>query len=372
MKCCRLLPLLLLLCAGLLAGCGDSGNPVQIDDVREVPRDRADLPPDVSPAVRFGLARQRGPHGGTPQPTQPKWSWTTPEGWQETGGGGMRVVGFKVAGDPTAECTVIVLGGTGGGLAANVNRWRKQMGLDALDAQAVSALPRKPVLGKQGVFVDFLGTYGGMGSRKPLEGARMLGIVHDLGGQTLFVKLTGPAAVIDAERARFDAFAASLKMQAAPAAPPTAPLATPPARQARLSWTLPAGWASRPGVRMREASFIPAGSKKTECYIIILGGRAGGVTANVNLWRQQVGQGPLTEEAMAALERTPMLGGDGVLVEVKGAFRGKDGKQIGEAMLLGAIVERASDSVFVKMVGPASEVEPQKENFIALCKSLKE
>ena len=135
----RLVPFALLV-LGLLASCGDSNETVRIEDVREVPKEKVSLPPDVSPAVRFGIAGQGDPHGGTPPSAQPKWSWTTPQGWEEQGGGGMRVVGFRIAGNENAECTVIVLGGTGGGLAANVNRWRKQMGLEGIDAQAVSSL----------------------------------------------------------------------------------------------------------------------------------------------------------------------------------------------------------------------------------------
>ena len=271
----RLVPLALLL-LGLLAGCGDANETVQIADVRDVPKEKANLPPDVSPAVRFGIGGQSDPHGGTPPPAQPKWSWTTPEGWEEQGGGGMRVVGFRIAGDENAECTVIVLGGTGGGLAANVNRWRKQMGLEAIAEEAVKALPRKPLLDQEAVFVDLAGTYGGMGNRDPLENARMLGLVLGLGGRTLFVKMTGPAALVEAERERFDAFAASLGLKAAPTAPTAPHGPSAPARKARLSWTLPEGWKAQPGRRMREASFVAPGAAGSECYIIILGGRAGG------------------------------------------------------------------------------------------------
>ena len=40
--------------------------------------------------------------------------------------------------------------------------------------------------------------------------------------------------------------------------------------------------------------------------------------------------------------------------------------------MLGFVLERPDDSVFVKMRGPAPEVLPEQANFEAFCKSLSE
>src|SRR5688572_18937213 len=60
--------------------------------------------------------------------------WITPAGWSELPTSAMRVANFRVGDDERAECYLTLLGGDGGGLAANVNRWRAQMGLGALSA----------------------------------------------------------------------------------------------------------------------------------------------------------------------------------------------------------------------------------------------
>ena len=52
----------------------------------------------------------------------------------------MRLVNLRPAGDPSAECSLVVLGGDGGGLTANVNRWGDQMGLGPLSEEEVERM----------------------------------------------------------------------------------------------------------------------------------------------------------------------------------------------------------------------------------------
>jgi hypothetical protein len=56
--------------------------------------------------------------------------WVTPEGWLEKPGRGMRIATFLVMeqGD-TAECAMIRLPDSGGGLASNVKRWMQQLSI---------------------------------------------------------------------------------------------------------------------------------------------------------------------------------------------------------------------------------------------------
>ena len=116
----------------------------------------------------------------------------------------------------------------------------------------------------------------------------------------------------------------------------------------------------------------PEGAKEAECYVTVLSGRAGGVGANVNLWREQMGQPPLGEAEFAALRRLPMLGTAGVYVRVEGRYRGKVDEQVEEAMLLGVVCVLDEGTVFVKMTGPTAEVAPEEERFLAFCRSLQE
>ncbi len=130
-------------------------------------------------------------------PNQVKW--TAPDGWTLGPAKQMRLVTFEPKEHPGVECYIVVLGGTGGGLEANVNRWREQLSLAPLGHDAIAALPSIPVLGRPSTMVEIDG--GAVG---------MLGLVCELGSCTLFVKMTGPMDALRAERARFEAFCKSL------------------------------------------------------------------------------------------------------------------------------------------------------------------
>jgi hypothetical protein len=135
----------------------------------------------------------------------PELKWQAPEGWQEMPPKTMRLVSFQVGGSPDAECYVTLLNNDGGGIEANVNRWRQQMGQEPLTAADLAALPTITVLGKPSPMVEMAGTY----MDKP--GQALVGLVCLLEGNAVFVKMTGPAEVLTAERARFTAFCESLQ-----------------------------------------------------------------------------------------------------------------------------------------------------------------
>jgi hypothetical protein len=283
----------------------------------------------------------------------------------------MREAGFRVG---QAECTLAVAGGA---LKDNVNRWRGQMGLAPVDDAAISALPHEPFLGREGTFVELEGTWKGMRGAESQAGWKMLGLAATLPATSVFVKMVGPAAVVDAEKERFRAFARSVRPAASPghaeAAPPTPSAAPERAGAGPLHWTAPAGWIEGAERPMRAVTFVPQGAKATECYVSVLGGAAGGTVANVNRWRDQMGLDPVDKAAIDALPRIPALGGQGVLVVLEGSLddpmRGVKEK---EALLYGFVVERATDSVFVKMTGPATEMRPQRAAFEAFCRSLED
>lgn len=65
--------------------------------------------------------------------------WSTPRGWQERGGDGMRMATLVPPGRGRAEVTVVALPGDVGGELANVNRWRGQLGLEPLEPAALEA-----------------------------------------------------------------------------------------------------------------------------------------------------------------------------------------------------------------------------------------
>ena len=137
-------------------------------------------------------------------------SWTAPEGWTRQPQKPMRVVTFSPAAAPEVVVYVSVLNGRAGGLRANVERWFREMGRPAPTAAQVDALDRGPVLGGRGAYVELEGTFTGMGSGAS-PGYGLLGMVLEREQGSVFVKMTGPAGAVKAERARFRAFCESLR-----------------------------------------------------------------------------------------------------------------------------------------------------------------
>ena len=372
--------------AGSTPGCGRGGTH-EVTEVRE--RTDDDPPaPEATIAQRFQPDRRMGggdPHaglaGGPGANPAPSWSWKTPEGWKELGPAPMRVTAWRVADD--AECSFSTLPAAGGGLAANVDRWRKQMSLPPEGEAGVATLPRHPMLGRDAVRVELEGAFVSMSGDKHVPGAKLLGLVVEMPASTAFLKLTGPAAVVDAHAARFLALAGSI----APASQSgvggsSSAAGGPDTTLSPFGWSAPPTWVRQPARTMRLATFVPAGASTTEVYVALLTGRAGGARANLDRWRGQMGAAPLSDAEFDALARTPLLGGTAIFLTTDGSYTGMAGAGSTDAAagmtgaeagggqrLLGMALERPKDMVFVKMTGPADEVRAEEGRFRAFCES---
>ncbi len=344
-----------------LAACGDD-SPGKIEDIRERAA-TTDFKP-VSTAERFGFTRsgqQGNPHQGMPAAEEAGFEWTTPAGWEEEPPSQMRAANFRIKRDPQAECYLSVVAG---GVAQNANRWRKQMGLEPLAQASLAALPQESLLGQRAFLVDLEGTFVGMGQGEPRPGYRLLGLLLEEPGRTLSLKMTGPAATVAEERERFLELARSFRVAAAPA--PSAPEG-----DDVPAWTAPPEWERRPGSQARVVTFAPRGSTGTECYVTILSGPAGGVEANLNRWREQMGQLRLGPAEFAALETVQVLGRDAKLIEITGNYTDMQGNKVEKAGLLGLVCPLQGAVLFVKMTGPADVITQEKDRFIAFCGSLR-
>lgn len=137
--------------------------------------------------------------------------YQTPEGWTEKPGSMMRDVNFTFGPSGEGECYIARLPGAGGGLAANVNRWRAQMGAAPLSEEEVSALPTRPLFGQPARFVSVDGTFSpGMGSNQTFPDYRLIGLILAGEAGAVFVKMTGPKALVEQNGAAFDQFVSSL------------------------------------------------------------------------------------------------------------------------------------------------------------------
>ena len=137
--------------------------------------------------------------------------WQTPEGWALAPPRPMREATFLLAGEREAECYVTILTAAGGGVGPNVNRWRAQMGLPPLTDEEIAGLPAIAVFGQDAPLVEIRGDYTGIGG-ETRPGYLLYGVVAALPERSVFVKMTGPADIIERERDAFIAFCRSLEL----------------------------------------------------------------------------------------------------------------------------------------------------------------
>ncbi|NQU39829.1 MAG: hypothetical protein HQ523_07740 [Lentisphaerae bacterium] len=212
---------LALLTTLLLSGCGDRRAPVELEPVREELA-KPGLATPLSSAARFGYnpssddaaARAHASVGilpATPHPTASgSLHWSAPAGWIEAPPRSMREVTFFLDESRSAECYISVLGGGAGGDAANLNRWRGQMGLPTLDAAQLAALPRTRCLESEAPLLIAEGAYRGMGGGAGTPGSLFVGTMAPWGTQTLFVRMVGPKALVEPHVDAFKSFCASI------------------------------------------------------------------------------------------------------------------------------------------------------------------
>jgi hypothetical protein len=122
----------------------------------------------------------------------------------------MVLLAFQTGNPPElfADLSISAFPGDVGGQAANVNRWRRQIGLGPVDPDTALSLIRPvDISGMDGWQVDLTGPEGAAAGGVT---AKMVvsAVFHD--GKTWFFKFVGPASIIDDEVERYNAFIGSV------------------------------------------------------------------------------------------------------------------------------------------------------------------
>ncbi len=377
--------LLLAVCC-LMVSCGP-GDRVEITQTATRSRERGRVRVNATNSERFRFAMTHSPAASLASESASPFHWTPPEGWEELPSTQYRLANFRVGRNREAECYLSVLPGGAGGVFANANRWREQMGLAPYTQTEFEELPTATVLGASAVLVEFDGAYSGMSQGASREGFRLKGALLAHQGSSVFVKLVGPVEIVEEESERFAEFLESIhppapghvdETVAVAGLPPghvpvdaeTSVVAGSPTGGGGFAWEAPEGWNVGPARPMRLVTFTVGAQDEAECYVAILGPGAGGMAMNLNRWRGQFSLSPLSEDELAALPRIGVLGEPVPLLEAAGDFAGMGGiKQTGQA-LFGAARFLEDKSVFIKMTGPEDLIKTEKENFVAFCSSL--
>jgi hypothetical protein len=146
--------------------------------------------------------------------------WTAPAGWKTQGAQPMRAATYTVApaiGDRAGgECAVYFFGaGQGGSVEANVERWKGQFRGPG-GKPAVAQVVTRKIRGLTITTIDTSGEYSGMGgplggSEQAVPGYRLLGAIIEGPEGNIFVKFTGPAKTMAANRQKFEQLLASFQ-----------------------------------------------------------------------------------------------------------------------------------------------------------------
>jgi hypothetical protein len=130
--------------------------------------------------------------------------WTVPSGWQALPPSQFLLAEFSISGanGKKADVNVAELGGEGGGLLPNVNRWRGQLGLGAAGENDLPQMTQSLVVpGGQATLVDLTGTDSKTGTQ-----TRLVGVIVPQNGQTWFYKLMGDEPVVAQQKDAFIKF----------------------------------------------------------------------------------------------------------------------------------------------------------------------
>jgi len=153
----------------------------------------------------------------------------------------------------------------------------------------------------------------------------------------------------------------------APAAAAPAPMVAPASMKAEAAsfdapkWAkLPTGWSVGPENAMRKATWIVAGpnGSKAEIAVTVFPGSVGGLTANVNRWRGQLGLAPAGSDEIAASAKTGKVGG---IDSQRFVMTSADGKKTLDAFM----TPKDGATWFFKMSGESAAVEANAAAFAA-------
>lgn len=310
-----------------------------------------DPPPRLEAAHHPGDGHNHGDEGETARP-RPQLTWKLPEGWRESTPGRMSVATFSINSDgKEAQVTVTPLPMLAGRDAMIVNMWREQVGLKPLEPDEVASQLKDVSVGPDsGKLFEVTGKDGEASMRI------ITAMVHR-SDASWFYKLSGDAALVEAQKPAFVEFLKSVRIKETDTAE-----SQPANQSAGPKWEVPAGWKQVAPGQMQIARFaVPQqNGAGGEVFVSVFPNDTGGTLANVNRWQRQMKLPESDEKSLASLASPldPAIP-NAVLVDLAN----------GSQRLLGAIVPRGDQWWFYKLMGDSAAVGAERETFIRFAKS---
>ena len=269
-------------------------------------------------------------------------AWSVPESWvQVENPNPQRVATFKDK--KGLEIAINAFPGDVGGLLANINRWRGQIGLEPTDQAALAQLTESMTseAGAEVVIADIAG------SENRLVGA----IIKPGDGQSWFVKAIGDTQSIEQAKPEIIAFAKTFRLGQDSAQSNVNKPSQSDTNPHTEQWQPPAEWKVDP-----EASPILTAAFRADSGARItltsLKGMGGGVLGNINRWRGQLGLEPVTSLAeLSTTEPAPGI----LMIDLQ--------SESNDDRIVAAILPLESQSLFFKLTGTNDQVDAEMERF---------
>jgi hypothetical protein len=204
---------------------------------------------------------------------------------------------------------------------------------------------------------------------------RLVVAVLSQGGSSWFFNLSGESRCVEEQKPAFLEFLRSVEVEAAPPSAPgpepvgpaTASGSEAGGKSRKPSWDVPPGWKELPATSMVLARFgADSNDGKVEVSVSAFPGDVGGLVANVNRWRGQIGLARV-EDAEAQKLATPLdvPPGRAMLVDMSGQ---KDGKAV---RLIGAMMPHGAQTWFFKLLGDEAAAAREKAAFLKFLQTVR-
>jgi hypothetical protein len=302
--------------------------------------------------------------------------WKLPAGWTEEESDPMRVASFSIEGaeGQHAEVAAIPIPGMKSADAEFVNLWRKQLQLEPVTPEQLPTMMSETQVGDAtGKLFDVVAN----DADAALTATnRIIVAVAARQGLTWFFKLQGDAPVVIAQKPTFveflksvdfreaDAFVASARSERA-AIPPSGDTSS----TSKPQWEVPAGWREVAPTQMILAKFeLGDNASKADVTVSSFSGPAGGLKANVDRWRGQLGLPAIAQTELNSLvQPLDVPGEQAMLVDMSGS----DSKTGERARIIGVIVPRGKATWFFKLMGDGAVAEREKAAFLKFVQSVR-
>jgi hypothetical protein len=179
--------------------------------------------------------------------------------------------------------------------------------------------------------------------------------------------MIGDSEFVAKQKQTFLSFLKTIEFGAVESKPVEAAVATAPSAVPG-KWPVPAGWREVPGGQFLVAKFVIENEAgRADVNVSSSAGDGGGLAANINRWRQQLGLSPVdNDEVTGSVQTIETKGGKAFVVELSGT----DMRSSKPAGVVGVLLIRADKSWFYKLMGDPAVVAGQKDAFIGFAQKV--